>query len=532
MMKTPDELNDKWGNKAMPTLFSGGGFIGNRPSAPTKTFLEKASEASAKSEDAIFTTEQISLPEQQKARFTYAIVNAGKLLEKKKYQGLLEQCVYLLDFSEEQKDVYFTPVINEFVEFVQNLPETNNSYFSDLGGFIAHALMRATAALSMCRAYFQAEKPESNTSLTATESLWMYVLFTAGIFCGVGRVFSDLVIELYDEHGKHTDRWNPFDGSMLKAKASFYDYDFEESKHIDLFSRRLSVVMAKQLMPSAGFTWLSSDKEALSLWLALLEENQRDGGTLSPFLARADAMGINNYFDEKRMQREYANLDDAARDKVDLIAKEKFDVEEKKWLEREGFEKDFEGRYGKEEKEPEKKPEQQELVEQEKNARELKDPKATTKAGIAFLKWLTMQMKARRLEFNTAIFYLPAGAVFLPTPLFEAFKKQNPYYKNTQDIINSFNQLQLSSKDHNKSEVHTMVRQDNNHEKIEGVVLNNAQLVLPKVIDVRLANDSVYQVNTSQIHQYVHLMTSLQPVGNGEMMNLTNKNSSSLMFAM
>lgn len=528
-MKTPDELNDKWGNKAMPTLFSGGGFIGNRPSATTKTFLEKASEATGKSGDALFATEHDQLPEQKKGKFTYAVVNAEKLLEKKKYQGLLEQCVYLLDFSQEQKDIYFTPVVNGFVEYVQNLPETRNSYFSDSGGFIAHALMRATAALSMCRAYFQAEKPESNTTLTATESLWMYVLFTAGIFCGVGRVFSDLVIELYDEHGKHTDRWNPLDGSMLNAKATFYDYDFEESKHIDLFSRRLSVVMAKQLMPSQGFSWLSSDKEALSLWLALLEENQRDGGTLSPFLARADAMGINNYFDEKRMQREYANLDDVARDKIDLIAKEKFEAEEKKWLEREGFENEHEKHSENDVNDPDKK---KELSKEAKEAADKKNPNTNTKAGIEFLKWLTMQMKARRLEFNSVIFYLPAGAIFLPTPLFEAFKKQNPYYKNTQDIIKSFNQLQLSSKDHNKSEVHTMVRQDNDHQKIEGVVLNNAQLILPKVIDVRLANDSVYQVNTSQIHQYVHLMTSLQPVGNGEMMDLTNRNKSSLMFAM
>jgi len=503
----------------MSTLFSGINAVSSRVSTQ-KTFLEKASEASEAAEK----TEVV------KPHFTYAVLNAEKLLQKKKYQGLLDQCVYLLDFTEEQKAIYFTPVVNNFVEFVQNLPETQNSYFSDEGGFIAHAFMRTAAALSMCRAYFQAEKkPTNKDSLTATESLWMYVLFSAGIFCGVGRIFSDLTIELYDENQKHLDRWNPLTGSILKIKkAAFYDYDFEDLKYIDLFSRRLSVLMAKELMPAEGFEWISNDKEAFSLWLALLEENQRDGGTLSPFLVRADAMGINTYFDEKRMQREYMNLDPAARDKIDDIAREKLAMEEKFLLERSLF--------GKGEKDSLRALEKDSHLDKKTVSpdaeKETLKQNPGTEAGIAFLKWLNNQMKARRLEFNTAIFYLPAGAIFLPTPLFEAFKKQNPYYQNTSDVIASFNKLQLNSKDQNKNDVHTMIASGEEAKKIEGVVLSNAQLILPKVVDVRLQSGGVYQLKSSDIQQYTHLMTPLQPVGNGAVMDLASRNNNSLMFAL
>lgn len=496
-----NEINEKRGTKAMPTLFAGHHF------GTQKTSSEKQ--------------------EQPKISKTLPLYTAEKLLENKKYQGLINQCTQLLDFTQDQKTAYLTPLMQQFVEFVQNLPETRNSYFSKPGGFIDHALMRTTSALSMCRAYFSAESTDKkSTQLGATEMLWMYTLFSAGIFNGIGKVFSDLVIELYDAEGKHLDRWNPFEGSMLETAAFSYDYDFEQARHIDLFSRRLSVLLAKQLMPFQGFAWISSNKEALSLWLALLEDNQRDAGTLGPFIVRADALAINTYFDEKRMQREYSNLDIEAKNETDKIAKEKDDNEKKQEENQEKSEAQNEDNKEKlEQKEKEKillrfsatlNPETDKpQAGTEADKAEKRNP--NTQAGIEFLKWLTNQLKAQRMDFNDSIFYMPAGAIFLPTVLFEEFRKKNPYYRSALDVIESFNRLQLQTKGSEQNDMHTFVRQSaESIKKIQGIVLGNAQLILPKTVNIRLGNGLKHEVNSSELPHYSHLLEPLQPAGKAE----------------
>lgn len=475
-----ESVDTKKNQRATPTLFSG-----------LRFGLHKTPAA----EKAIITPKK------------YTINRVKRLLEHKKCQDLILQCNQLLGFTEEQSDTYVIPLLQDFSEFVQNLPETRNSYFSNQGGMIEHALMRATAALSMCRAYFSAQPSHKNNHrMSAMETLWMYTLFSSGILNGIGKVFSDFVIELYDENGKHLDRWNPFEGSMLETKASSYDYDFEEGRHADLFSRRLSVLLAKELIPFKGFAWISSDKEVLSVWLSLLEDNQRDAGIFGPFIVRADALAINTYFDEKRIQREYANLDKIALDEVnDLEETKELDAEEKEHLKRitAAIEK-----------------EKLSLRESESNDFSInretepsEEKVLKTRAGLDFLQWLKSQIKALRLEFNEAIFYIPTGALFLPTILFEAFRKKNPHYQSTQEIIDSFNKLQLHLKGNQNTHLSTFVRQTNENNRIEGIVLANAQLVLPKTVGVRLSNGSTKTMSSTDLPHYAHLLEALQPAG-------------------
>lgn len=484
----------------MPTLFSG-----NRLIVP---------QATAEKKELIKTSRMTSL------------LTEEQLLKNQRYQKLIEQCEQLMEFSQEQKDIYSRPLIHSFAAFVQNLPETRNSYYSKPGGFIAHALVRTASALSMCRAYFSANATDKNkVRLGSQEMLWMYALFSAGIFNGIGKVFSDLTIELYDESGTHLDRWNPFDGSMLDRKATTYDYDFEDAQHIDLFSRRLSILLAKQLMPSHGFAWISNDKEVLSFWLALLEDNQRDSGTLGPFMVRADALAINTYFDEKRMQRQYSDLDVEAKAETDNIEKDKEEDEKK---DAGAQESDEENKDKVKEKAAEKEnkkiqlrfsatftppPENEHpLPGGEQDKAEKRNP--NSQAGIEFLKWLNNQLKTQRFEFNDSIFYMPSGAIFLPTALFEEFRRKNPYYRSHFDVMDSFNKLQLHTKSTEKNGIHTFVQTEGeNAKKIQGIILNNAQLVLPKNINIRLANGEKKLVNTSDLPHYSHLFTSLQPLG-------------------
>lgn len=454
------------------------------------------------------------------------ILTAEQLLKNQRYEKLLTQCEQLMEFTPQQSEAYLIPLIQSFVEFVQNLPETRNSYYAKPGGFISHALVRTASALSMCRAYFTANaQDKTKTRLSSQEMLWMYALFSAGIFNGVGKVFSDFTIDLYDESNKFMQQWNPFEGNMFELRAHNYDYDFEEARHIDLFSRRVSVLLAKQLMPFEGFSWLSSDKEVLSFWLALLEDNQRDSGTLGPFMVRADALAINTYFDEKRLQRQYGDLDIEAKAEVDKIENEKEESEEKE-ENKEAQEKDEENKEKVDNKAIEKEkiklrfsatfapPPENERPQPGSEGDKIEKRNPKTQAGIEFLKWLNNQLKAQRFEFNDSIFYMPSGAIFLPTALFEEFRKKNPYYLSSSDVMEAFNRLELQMKSPEKHNLHTFVRiQDENTKKIQGIILNNAQLILPKNINIRLSNGEKRVVNTSDLSNYTHLFEPLQPLG-------------------
>lgn len=458
------------------------------------------------------TPEKIAVPQETKR---LPIQTANKLLEHKKYADLMNKYVQLLDFTEEQHDVYLQPLIARFVEFVQNLPETRNSYYSKIGGFLEHALVRTGTALTMCRAYFLENAPDKNSvRLNPTEILWMYTLFSASIFNGVGKVFSDLIIELYDADGKHIDRWSPFEKSMLESKAQFYDYDFEEAHNVDLFSRRVSVLLAHQLMPPKGFAWLSSNKEVLSVWLSLLEDNQRDGGILSPFLYRADATAINHYFDDK-ISLGYNELDidsKNALDKKDILADDKKlddqkDLKQREWdqkaIEKEKVHFRFSAHLNDE------KP-----VTPGSQADRIEKNNTRFSGGIEFLKWLNNQLKGQRLEFNSSIFYMTGGAVFLPTALFEEFKQRHPDYKNTttQQIISDFSKLQLHAKNGDSGHLHTF-QQGANNAAMQGIVLNNPQLILPKQVSV-VSQGTHYSLSSADLSKYTHLMTPLQAAGN------------------
>jgi hypothetical protein len=437
-----------------------------------------------------------------------------QLLENRKYRTLMEQCNELLDFTNDQKETYLVPLVHAFAEFVQQLPETRNSYFCKPGGFMEHALMRTTSALSMCRAYFSSESPEKNKHrLSATETLWMYTLFAACIFNGIGKVFSDMTIELYDSEKKHIDRWTPFEAGMLQTKASYYDYDYEEARHADLFSRRVSVLLAKQLIPFKGFAWISSDKEALSLWLALLEDNPRDAGTLGPFLIRADALAINTFFDEKRLQREYMVLDPEARDEIDLLSKEKEEQLLKELEEKEKFiitdkDKSFFRN-------------SRDRTDKANNANRIAAEKRNpnTQAGIEFLKWLTNQFKAEQITFNTEVFYLPTGLIFLPTALFEEFKKKFQYHLSTDDIIASFNRLQLQTKGEGSNNLHAFIKQTVSAQskmveskKMQGIILSNPQIVLPRTVVIAQQNGTKQHIKTTELQNHLQALVPLIPV--------------------
>ena len=229
---------------------------------------------------------------QQKLNQTSVSV-AHQLLSQTKRQQLCVKYKHLLSFSEENFQQFAQPLLNNFAEFVQLLPETRNSYYSKTGGMLDHALERSYSALEKCRAYFLPGKTKTGV-LTQPQTLWAYTLFSAAIFYGIGKIITDLSVELTDKYGKLIGQWHPLNGSMLK-QSSHYNYDFKPPGD-DAFKRRLTLLLARQLMPESGFRWIATDNEVLRIWLALLDGDVEGSGTWGPILIQSDAEAIISFF--------------------------------------------------------------------------------------------------------------------------------------------------------------------------------------------------------------------------------------------
>jgi len=357
-----------------------------------------------------------------------SILGAEGLLEDKKRQNLVSQCVQALQFfgfSKEQMDAYVWPLIENFAEFVQNLPETRNSYFSGQGGFIHHVLERTVKALTLYKQiYFSA-----GSTSDPKQTLWIYALFSGALLRGIGKVYSDMVVELYDKGERYLGRWNPFNGTMESQNGCFYDYDFEDTWQAELF-HHLSVSFARQLMPKEGFLLLAADKEVFSVWLSLLEEDGRDTGTLGPILDRADAEVIRQYLE---------NLDkyhqDSAKDSLNKNFISRFGLTFSPLdISLSGHEKMMKG--------------------------------DSNSAGIDFLKWVANELEAGRLMINKAPLLMVPGGFYMGPDMFKLFvEKHSGYGKASwEGVRESFLRLQLRTVDDKSN---------------KGVILRNTQLILP-----------------------------------------------------
>ena len=225
------------------------------------------------------------------------IVTSDQLLGTEKRRAILRKLPMLLGLSETDYQSQVTPLIEKFAEFVQALPETRNNYYAQAGGFLDHALERSSAALTLLRGYFVNDGKETVT-LSKPQTLWAYAVFSASVLYGIGKIAVDFSIQVYDKNGGSAKAWQPFAGSLL-TQGHQYSYEMQTNFQ-ENFKTRSSLLLARQLMPKEGFAWIAENKEVLSVWMALIDDDVFEAGTLGAVLSRADAQAILKYFESLR----------------------------------------------------------------------------------------------------------------------------------------------------------------------------------------------------------------------------------------
>jgi integrating conjugative element relaxase (TIGR03760 family) len=216
-----------------------------------------------------------------------------QFLGEDKRKTLLNKMRDLCGLETSRYESLCTVLVENLVNYCQSLPETSNSYYSQPGGLVDHSLNRTEAALSLFQEFMVQEQPGFYSE---EQMLWQYALYSAAILQGIGKLFVDYQINLFDANGQLLKPWNPLLESLINT-GSYYAFDFQKESDIE-FRRRLNLLLAKSLMPVSGFTWIASNPQILEVWLALLNEDQRSAGTLGAILIRAEAQAIQRYLAE------------------------------------------------------------------------------------------------------------------------------------------------------------------------------------------------------------------------------------------
>ncbi|MFC7781991.1 TraI domain-containing protein [Legionella taurinensis] len=377
------------------------------------------------------------------------VLAAEVLLAEEKRVTLLNQIKDTLALDSTRFETLCQALMNHFVNHCQNLPETSNSYYSQPGGFLDHALNRTEAALNLFKQFILLD---GAAELSEEQKLWQYTLFSAALLQGIGKLQIDLKVELFDNNGLFLKQWNPLLES-LAAVGSHYVYEFLKESDVE-FRRRLNLLLATRLMPATGFAWIASNPQVLAIWLALLNEDHYAAGTLGAILIRADAIAIQRYFNQL-MARNYGSRGGNRYGRVSTFAG--------------GV------------------PESISNMEQQ--------------LGLEFIQWLTKSLESGRIMINKAPLLMVPGGLLMSPDIFKLFVREHPEFKNWQAIQNGFLSLGLHRAGPD-GQVVSRFEQLNNQQMHSGIVFADYAIALPAEVSVHSLQSG--KVSTLSATEFIH----------------------------
>ncbi|WP_018607161.1 MobH family relaxase [Uliginosibacterium gangwonense] len=237
----------------------------------------------------------------------FNVLSGEHLLAHCKAQSLLSDIERQSRLSHEvfMRDMY--PAITAYVEFIQLAPASEAHHHSHIGGLIAHTLEVVLAALTARNGYLL--PLHANTELIdAQRDHWTYAVFYAALLHDVGKVLTDLQIDIRDTPQAQNRRWLPLSGPMHASRALEYQIQFAPKSERDYQAhQRLALVMLQAMVPSNALAFLGRKQNVLTALTKYLsgEDAVIDEGAkaLSEIVKRADSFSVSRNLAHGTRQR-------------------------------------------------------------------------------------------------------------------------------------------------------------------------------------------------------------------------------------
>lgn len=360
-----------------------------------------------------------------------AVITADELLTDAKRHSLAQKIHEFSGQDESSFDVLYTELIQTIAGYYQLLPESAYLYYASAGGLLDHALNRTEAAVSL---FHQNFLPEEQQTPSDEQKRWIYALFSASLLRGIGKLQTDYKVNLFDNHRRLLNGWNPL-LSPLSLNSCYYDYVFQQH-HDEPLKRRLTTIMAHQLMPKQGFEWIAKHPRVLATWLSLLHEDHDDFDQLHRILERADAIA---------MQRALTTIDPMQN----------------------GLEKNNRATIGTfMDATPASMLEQERLI------------------GAAFIQWLMEALKNGRFIMNQSPLLITSKGLLAESSVFQAFLRENSTYKADYKTEQALQKGLLRWGLHQPEQLGEAAKAMHTTIRSKGMLLNQYGMVLPDSFNV------------------------------------------------
>ncbi len=200
----------------------------------------------------------------------YPVLSAEELLAHPKRYLLLEKYKKYSGLEERFFTAFYQPLIYQFVELVQALPFQPGGRD---GSLMDYGLERADFAL-------QSYREGAGNQFAAN---YAYAVFSAALLQDIGKVVSQQKVLISDEHGGFIQAWSPYEGPLV-GHGDYYKLRFWQDHRWKSLEIMSPLVLARQLIPSAGFNWLMEDPRIAQMWLGAFMEDSASGGALLDLL--------------------------------------------------------------------------------------------------------------------------------------------------------------------------------------------------------------------------------------------------------
>jgi hypothetical protein len=230
----------------------------------------------------------------QRKRYTNKVVARAKLnpvlsprviLTDERRSELVKNIYQNSGLSASRMNQALTPLLEELAGACQLLPSHQHIFYTQPGGLIDYALYRAQAAILIFK---QTVLPHEHQDITEPQARWAYVLLSAALLRGIGCIYTDYKIDLYNHEGHSIGEWKPLWERFID-RADFYLHQ-QVTDAPDELRPHITPLLARIWMPQNGMSWIAEDKEAFLTWLKLLQEESEGLHILEAILERAESL--------------------------------------------------------------------------------------------------------------------------------------------------------------------------------------------------------------------------------------------------
>jgi hypothetical protein len=174
----------------------------------------------------------------------------------------------------------YYPVIEQFVNYIQVLPASQQGLFSDTESLLDYSLSRATYTVTLSLSHlYPKEKDFCEIILNPEKAVELYAAFTAALFKEVGLLIHYYQITIYDSNEQLLQVWNPFESSLYDSdKACFFSFKFIEGSQQSYLTpgALASFILYNHPKTRPGFLAMTKYLSIYEAWLAaLIEETYR-----------------------------------------------------------------------------------------------------------------------------------------------------------------------------------------------------------------------------------------------------------------